>query len=185
VSCCEEAISYQFRLAYQPMGQSKTRQTGSEVISHRFDPRPPFQWSAAPFRRAGIGDVTTHLVRNPGMVLGETIYGARRFHHIVFQRCVRCLPILSESLEKLFVDVRHRLHWRRGAPWSARRSYSTGDSDSTRKRSAPRPSKCSTGTMPFVSCVLADATSIPNGMPREACRTPAFRNIAYAAGLRT
>ena len=41
------------------------------------------------------------LVRNPGMVSSETIYGVRRFHRIVFQRCVRCLPILSESFKKL------------------------------------------------------------------------------------
>src|SRR4051812_46537154 len=45
--------------------------------------------------------IVTDLVRNPGMVSNETSYGAWRFHHIVFQRCVRCLPILSESFEKL------------------------------------------------------------------------------------
>src|SRR4051794_7592634 len=45
--------------------------------------------------------VRADLVRNPGMVSNETSYGAWRFHHIVFQRCVRCLPILSESFEKL------------------------------------------------------------------------------------
>jgi hypothetical protein len=52
----------------------------------------------------GCGDSTwseTHLVRNPGMVFDETICGVRRFHRIVFKRCVRCLPILPESFEKL------------------------------------------------------------------------------------
>ena len=42
-----------------------------------------------------------HLVRNPGMVPNETICGVRRFHRIVFQRCVRCPPILHESFKKL------------------------------------------------------------------------------------
>ena len=43
----------------------------------------------------------THLVRNPGMVPNETICGVRRFHRVVFQRCVRCPPILHESFKKL------------------------------------------------------------------------------------
>src|SRR3954451_1947003 len=42
-----------------------------------------------------------HLVRNPGMVPNETICGVRRFHRVVFQRCVRCPPILHESFKKL------------------------------------------------------------------------------------
>ena len=42
-----------------------------------------------------------HLVRNPGMISDETICDVRSFHRIVFQRCVRCLPILSESFENL------------------------------------------------------------------------------------
>src|SRR4051812_9163658 len=43
----------------------------------------------------------SHLVRNPGMVPNETICGVRRFHRVVFQRCVRCPPILHESFKKL------------------------------------------------------------------------------------
>jgi hypothetical protein len=42
-----------------------------------------------------------HLVRIPGMVPNETICGVRRFHRVVFQRCVRCPPILHESFKKL------------------------------------------------------------------------------------
>src|SRR3954452_3715186 len=42
-----------------------------------------------------------HLVRNPGMVPNETICGVRRFHRVVFQRCVRCPPILHESFKNL------------------------------------------------------------------------------------
>src|SRR4051812_36469560 len=42
-----------------------------------------------------------HLVKNPGTVSGETTGGVRSFHRIVFQRCVRCLPILPESFENL------------------------------------------------------------------------------------
>jgi hypothetical protein len=42
-----------------------------------------------------------HLVRNPGMVPSETICGVRRFHRVVFQRCVRCPPVLHESFKKL------------------------------------------------------------------------------------
>ena len=45
--------------------------------------------------------IRTHLVRNPGMVPNETICGVRRFHRVVFQRCVRCPPILHESFKKL------------------------------------------------------------------------------------
>ena len=50
-------------------------------------------------RREGL--YSTHLVRNPGMVPNETICGVRRFHRVVFQRCVRCPPILHESFKKL------------------------------------------------------------------------------------
>src|SRR3954462_2733964 len=35
------------------------------------------------------GHLALHLVRNPGMVPNETICGVRRFHRVVFQRCVR------------------------------------------------------------------------------------------------
>src|SRR5918995_5585686 len=48
-----------------------------------------------------VGINLPHLVRNPGMVPNETICGVRRFHRIVFQRCVRCPPILHESFKKL------------------------------------------------------------------------------------
>src|SRR3954464_2526001 len=47
------------------------------------------------------GHLALHLVRNPGMVPNETICGVRRFHRVVFQRCVRCPPILHESFKKL------------------------------------------------------------------------------------
>ena len=47
------------------------------------------------------GSIDLHLVRNPGMVPNETICGVRRFHRVVFQRCVRCPPILHESFKKL------------------------------------------------------------------------------------
>src|SRR3954452_10507787 len=44
-----------------------------------------------------------HLVRNPGMVPNETICGVRRFHRVVFQRCVRCPPILHESFQSMSI----------------------------------------------------------------------------------
>jgi hypothetical protein len=51
--------------------------------------------------RGRVAASLSHLVRNPGMVPNETICGVRRFHRVVFQRCVRCPPILHESFKKL------------------------------------------------------------------------------------
>src|SRR4051812_24250893 len=70
-------------------------------VSADFGPDRIGRVPSAAMAASSISTASTDLVRNPGMVSKETNYDARRFHRIVFQRCVRCLPTLPESFESL------------------------------------------------------------------------------------
>lgn len=78
-------------------------QCGSVLESAHVSPVEPHSRPCAVSRWKGLCPRRRqpHLVRNPGMVPNETICGVRRFHRVVFQRCVRCPPILHESFKKL------------------------------------------------------------------------------------
>src|SRR3954453_18669258 len=90
-----------------PLETQEWREALASVVEFEGPDRAPFPRDElfTEARRKGTpvpySGTTPHLVRNPGMVPNETICGVRRFHRVVFQRCVRCPPILPESFKKL------------------------------------------------------------------------------------